>query len=251
MMRHTLLTLCALMLFAMPAHAQSDKSAISLTNPLIADISQNVIEIRSDFNGTQLLIFGARNVPGDIAIAVRGPTTNATLRRKERIAGMWMHVDQRRYKNLPVFYALASTKPLSRIAPPAVLQALGLGESRITLASNPSVDEIFDRALAHSFSAKRWWQSSFGTISYFGESLFKARLNLPDSLPSGDYTVEVYLFDRGKLLGFQTIPLTTYKTGFDATVANAASTHGLIYGIAAILMALFGGWLAHRLFSKP
>jgi uncharacterized protein (TIGR02186 family) len=239
-----------ILLLAMPLYAQNTPSAISLTTPLIADISQNTIEIRSDFNGTQLLIFGARNVAGDIVIAVRGPNTNATLRRKERIAGMWMHVDQRNYQNIPIFYALASTKPISRLAPPLVLQSLGLGESRITLASNPVPDELFDRALAHSFSAKQWWLAPFGSITYFGESLFKARLDLPDTLPSGDYTAEVYLFDRGKLLGFQTIPLTTYKTGFDASVANASHNHGLVYGLSAILMALFGGWLAHRLFSR-
>jgi uncharacterized protein (TIGR02186 family) len=242
----------SVMLFgAVHARAEDAPAAISLTTPLIADISQNTIEIRSDFNGTQLLIFGARNVPGDIVIAVRGPSTTATLRRKERIAGMWMHVDQRSYQNIPIFYALASTKPISRLAPPSVLQSLGLGESRITQAGNPTPDELFDRALAHTFTAKQWWLSPFGKITYFGESLFKARLDLPDTLPSGDYTAEVYLFDRGQLLGFQTIPLTTYKTGFDASVADAARNHGLVYGLAAILMALFGGWLAHRLFSKP
>ena len=162
-----------------------------------------------------------------------------------------MHVDQRSYQNIPIFYALAFTKPISRLAPPSVLQSLGLGESRITLASNPTPDALFDGALSRSFTAKQWWLSPFGKITYFGESLFKARLDFPDTLPSGDYTAEVYLFDRGKLLGFQTIPLTTYQTGFDARVADAARNHGLVYGLGAILMALFGGWLAHRLFSKP
>lgn len=231
--------------------AQEALPAISLTNPLIADISQNTVEIRSDFNGTQLLIFGARNVAGDLAIVVRGPEMKATLRRKERIAGMWMHVDQRKYHNLPVFYAVASTKPLSRLAPPRVLQSLGLGESRIVQASTNSPDEEFDKALTHAFDAKRWWQVPFGTISYFGESLFKVRINLPDSLPSGEYTAEVYLFNRGKMVGFQTIPIRSYKTGFDATIADASRNHGLFYGLAAILMALFGGWIAHRLFHRP
>lgn len=240
-----------LMLCAAPASAQQEEStAVSLNNPLVADISQNIVEIRSDFNGTQLLIFGARNVAGDIAIAVRGPEVKATLRRKERIAGMWMHVDQRKYINLPVVYAIASTKPLSRIAPPKMLQSLGLGEGRVVAASTAASDNVFDRALAHSLAAKRWWQVPFGSISYFGESLFKVRINLPDSLPSGHYTAEVYLFNRGKLIGFQAMPLTSYKTGFDAAVADAARNNGLIYGFGAIFMALLGGWLAHRLFRR-
>jgi uncharacterized protein (TIGR02186 family) len=238
-------------LIACTAYAQEEPpQSVALTNPLIADISQNAIEIRSDFNGAQLLIFGARNTVGDIVIAVRGPQANTRLRRKERIAGMWMHVDQRKYDDLPVFYAVASTKPLNRLAPPAVLQSLGLGESRITRRSNATPDEIFDKALAESLTAKRWWQSSFAPITYFGESLFKARINFPDTLPSGNYTAEVYLFNRGKLLGFQTIPLTAYKIGVDANIANAAKHHGALYGLIAILMALFGGWLGHRVFYR-
>ena len=239
-----------MLLLALPAAAQDNHPTINLTTPLIADISQNIVEIRSDFNGTNLLIFGTRNVPGDLVIAVRGPGTNATVRRKERIAGMWMHVDQRKYDNLPIFYALASTKPLSRLAPPAILQSLGLGASRVTSASNTTPDDVFDKALEQSFAKKHWWQLPFGTITYFGESLFKARLDLPDTLPSGDYTAEVYLFDHGKLLGFQTIPLTTFQTGFDARVVKVAHDKGLLYGFIAIAMALFGGWFAHRLFHR-
>lgn len=238
------------------AHAQEDSATppantVSLNLPLVADISQNTIEIRSDFNGAQLLVFGARNVPGDIAIVVRGPEIDATLRRKERIAGMWMHVDKRRYSHLPEVYALASTKPLGKLAPPSVLKSLGLGERRVVQAASQSQDDPFDKALIEALERKRWWQTPFGNITYFGESLFKARITLPDSLPSGHYSAEVYLFNRGKLLGFQTIPITSYKTGFDASVANAARHNGLLYGIGAILMALCGGWLAHRLFHRP
>jgi uncharacterized protein (TIGR02186 family) len=250
MTRTLRIALASLMLLALPASAQDNQPTISLTTPLIADISQNIVEIQSDFNGTSLLIFGTRNVPGDLVIAVRGPATNATLRRKERIAGMWMQVDKRKYDGLPIFYALAYTKPLSRLAPPTVLQSLGLGESRITRASNAMPDDVFDKALEHSFAQKHWWQMPFGTITYFGESLFKARIDLPDTLPSGDYTAEVYLFDRGKLLGFQTIPLTSFQTGFDARVVRVARDRGLLYGLIAIVMALFGGWFAHRLFHK-
>lgn len=249
-MKRALLLTLTLVALAGTAHAQSDNRPVSLTNPMVADVSQNNIEIRSDFNGTQLLIFGARNVPGDLIIAVRGPAVNATLRRKERIAGMWMHVDQRQYHNLPVFYALASTKPISRIAPPMVLQSLGLGERRIIEASNATPDEQFDKALGEMMLHKRWWQVPFNRITYFGESLFKARLDLPDTLPSGKYTAEVYLFNRGKLVGFQTIPLKSYKSGFDADVAKMAQKNGLLYGLTAILVALAGGWLAHRLFRR-
>lgn len=241
--------LLACLFFAHAASADAP-APLNLNTPLVADLSQNAIEIRSDFNGTQLLIFGARNVPGELVIAVRGPAIKATLRQKERIAGMWMHVDQRKYSDLPTYYAIASTKPLSTLASPATLKALGLGERRVIADSSRKADEAFDVALAKALEKIRWWVNSFAPITYFGESLFKTRLELPDTLPSGSYTAEIYLFNHGKLQAFETIPLMSYKVGFDAGITRLARKNGLTYGIVAILMALFGGWFAHRLFNR-
>lgn len=239
------------LMIAISAHAEPQPPTFSITNPMVADVSNSTIEIRSDFNGTQLLVFGARNVPGDIVIAVRGPLTNAVLRRKERIAGMWMNVDQRKYFGLPIFYALASTRPINKLAPPKVLQALGLGERRVmATAASGAPEELFDASLGNVLIKKRWWQMPFSQVTYFGESLFKAKLDLPDTLPSGDYTVEISLFNRGKLIGIQTIPLKVFKTGLDARIAITAKENSLLYGLVAVLMALFGGWLGHRLFYR-
>lgn len=225
--------------------------AMPLAGPMVADISQTQVQIHSSFTGTQLLVFGARNTRGDLVIAVRGPEAYAMLRRKERIAGMWMHVERRKYPHLPMFYALAASRPLKQVAAAATLQRLGLGEKQvIAAASNSGVNPIFDRALSDIMAQRRVWQIPFDRITYFGESLFKAQLTLPDTLPRGNYTVEVYLFNDGKPTSFQTIPLTVYKTGMDAYISDQTGEHPWLYGLCAILMALFGGWLAHRLFHR-
>jgi uncharacterized protein (TIGR02186 family) len=235
------------LLFPLPASAQD---IVSLLTPMVADISQDTVEIHSSFNGAQLLIFGARNQPGDLVLAVRGPRQDVVLRRKERIAGMWMHVEQEKYPNLPMFYAYASTRPLETIAPAATLSSLQLGGGDVIDSSNGRSDPLFDEALTAQLARWRLWQLPFAPITYFGESLFKAKINLPDRLPRGKFTVEAYLFNHGQLLSFQTIPLNTYKTGFDARVYDSAQKQPWIYGILAILMALSGGWLAHRLFNR-
>lgn len=242
----------ALMLLAGPAHAAVDvqPEALTLAGPMVADISQSQIQIHSSFNGTELLVFGARNARGDLVIAVRGPSKNVRLRHKERIAGMWMNVDQMRYDALPMFYAVASTRPLKKIAPAYTLNQLGLGEQATVGRSNPNASRAFNVALRQTLESKQRWQEPFGRITYFGESLFKARLQLPSTMPRGNYSVEVYLFDEGKPVAFQAIPLRAFKTGVDASIYDEAQRHPWLYGIAAILMALSGGWIAHRLFKK-
>jgi uncharacterized protein (TIGR02186 family) len=246
-MNRALLFIAALMLSS-PALAQ--RPAVSLFTPMVADASQDTVEIHSSFNGTQLLVFGARNQSGDLVIAVRGPDANVVLRRKERIAGMWMHVEQEKYFHLPLFYGIAATRPLEQIAPPETLLALELGTSQVVRTSNARSSVLFDDALEKYLGRYRLWQSPFAPITFFSESLFKARINLPDRLPRWHFTVEVYLFDRGQLIAMQSLPLVTYKTGFDARVYDTAQKKPFLYGITAILMALAGGWLAHRLFNR-
>lgn len=241
----------ALLLVPMASLAiEVEPEAITLAGPMVADISQPEIQIHSGFTGSQLLVFGTRNAKGDLIIAVRGPETNVTLRRKERIAGMWMHVEQHKYEQLPLFYAIAATRPLKDIAERYTLQQLGLGERQAILASNRSMNVTFDRALRELLQGTHRWQEPFDRITYFGESLFKARLNLPDTLPRGAYSVEVYLFDAGKPVAFQSIPLQVYKVGIDSRIYDEAQRHPFFYGVTAILMALSVGWLAHRLFHR-
>ncbi len=249
-MRQLLYSLLILCFAPNAVAAPTEHESSELSNPMVADVSQDAIEIRTSFNGAQLLVFGARNIPGEIVVAVRGPSGKITVRRKERIAGMWMHVEQQKYHQIPLFYALTSTKPLKDIASLSTLAALGLGVEQITLASHAKPNELFDAALDTSLERKRWWQEPSGNINYFGESLFKAKLDMPDSLPGGNYTAEVYLFDGGALKAMQTIPITVYKTGLEADLVRSAEENGLAYGLIAILMALSGGWLAHRLFHR-
>ncbi len=237
--------LAALLFLATPAFAQQADST-----PLVADLSQDTVEIHSSFNGAQLLVFGARNQPGDLVIAIRGPAGDTMLRRKQRIAGMWMQVEQEKYPHLPLFYAYASTRPLEQLAPARTLQALGLGGPAVVQQSNAHSRQLFDDALIAYFERYHLWQLPFSQITFFGESLFKAKINLPDRLPRGQFTVEVYLFDHGTLAGFQTIPLHTYKTGFDARIYDLSQRRPLLFGLLAIAMALSGGWLAHRLFNR-
>ena len=179
-----LLTCLALLLSASAAAAQGQQQPrpISLTTPLVADLSQNTVEIQSNFNGAQLLVFGARNAPGDLVVAVRGPDSKVMLRRKERIAGMWMHVEQRKYLGVPAFYAIASTRPLDQIIDPHLRDALGLGEASVTAFANNVPNPLFDSALQETLMRKRWWQLPFARITYFGESLFTAPTRCPAAI---------------------------------------------------------------------
>ena len=233
--------LTAALLFAFGANAK----------PISADIATHRIELHASFSGAELLLFGARNDPGDILAVIRGPERNMLVRKKERIAGMWMHVAKAKYDHVPQFFALASTKPLREITNESLLQKLMLTPmAAITRSADATTPHDFHHALLRIQTKARLYDASPAPISFFGETLFKTHFQFPDRLPPGDYTAEIYLIDKGRLVASQSIPFTAIKTGFEAWIYALAHTQPLLYGLLSLSIALASGWLAHRIFRK-
>lgn len=221
--------------------------------PLSADISTQHIELHAAFSGLDILLFGARNATGDIVVVIRGPKRNITLREKERIAGMWIYTRKAKYNDLPQYLAVASTRPLETLNASALFEALEITpEAAIRSAAqdNSTVSPRFNNALRKLKEKNRLYTADIIPISFFGETLFKARIHFPDNLPRGRYTAEIYLIADGNLIASQTLPLDAIKTGFEAWVYDTAHDAPLGYGILCILIALASGWLAHRIFRK-
>ena len=64
--------LMALVLFwAAPARAEA----------LVADLTSHLIAITTGFTGASVVLFGAIDGPGDVAVVVRGPDREMTVRR--------------------------------------------------------------------------------------------------------------------------------------------------------------------------
>ena len=105
--------LALLLLLSLPAHAED----------LVSGISQDIIQITSNYTGTQIVVFGAieraQNAQGrDIVVVVRGPDQPMTVRRRDRVAGVWVNRDAAHFEGLPGYYFMASTQPIDKIATP-------------------------------------------------------------------------------------------------------------------------------------
>ena len=112
--------------------------------PLVADLSRNFIAITSGFDGTEVLLFGTIDGKGDLVIVVRGPDQRVVVRRKDRVAGVWMNRDHLEFSGVPAYYAVASSRPLDEIARPNLLalHQIGVEALRITPLSERPAEEI-------------------------------------------------------------------------------------------------------------
>src|SRR3984893_18268925 len=77
-----------------------------------ADLTGHLIAITTGFTGASVVLFGATDGPGDIVVSVRGPEREMTVRRKERIVGIWINTDDLTFAKVPSFYDIAASRPL-------------------------------------------------------------------------------------------------------------------------------------------
>ncbi len=222
---------------------------------LITDISQNRIDIIYTFKGAELLVFGAiqyprGSVPDErpgLAIVVRGPAEPITLRKKGRVAGIWINTDSVRFETAPGFYAVATSAPIKTLVDErnASIWEIGLDYLQLspTAADSAAVAE-FTRGLIDLRRRSGLWSEQEGRIGITQNILYQARITIPSAVPVGAYTAEVYLIHHGKVIARAATPITIDKSGFERWVYVAAQDHGLVYGVFAVALALLAGWIA-------
>ncbi|HVJ41727.1 MAG TPA: TIGR02186 family protein [Dongiaceae bacterium] len=223
---------------------------------IVADIDHHLIAITTDFSGDEVLIFGAVDQPGDVVMALWGPLTQVQVHRKERVAGIWINRQMVTFGDVPSFYGLASSRPLADILTPAALDQYQLGVGRLQIktlsADSDTLQEVGDyqQALLQQREKASLYADKVGRVNFIGDTLFRANLRLPSTVPTGKFLVEVYLVRNGEIVDAQTIPLVISKVGFGADVYRFANRHGFAYGVVALILSLALGWLAHLIFRR-
>jgi uncharacterized protein (TIGR02186 family) len=241
-------------LVAMLAAMLAVRGTTARADPIVADLSSHLIAITTGFTGTDVLVFGATDGEGDIAVVVRGPEREEIVRKKERMAGIWIHGASFRFRRVPSFYAVATNKPLHELASPQVLARHQIGIENLRLdAGGREADpnyKTFAASLIRLKQAEQLFPTQTERVQFLGNQLFRASLTFPANVPVGTYQVEVFLLRNGEVAGAQTVPLVISKIGLGADIYMFAHRDAPIYGAIAILMALVAGSSAAFLFRK-
>ena len=251
---------------------------------LVTSLSQTVVRISTDYAGAQIILFGAierYNLPvlgqstqpnrppkpkrADIAVVVRGPAQDATIRRKGRVSGIWVNVASAEFKSVPSYYLVAATAKLDEIAAPDALDDQGIGLDHLALTpvtATPGESERLRNALMKMKTEDGLYTDlTRGTaradepgqgIRLIGNTLFSLKIPLPPDAPVGSYEVRVYLMQDGEIVPSTPIVQTFYlrKSGFERWAYKHAMTNPLLYGLAAIVLMVVAGFGASALFRK-
>jgi len=236
-------------------------ASVATAQDLVSGLSQDQVEINSSYAGTSIVVFGAiegtddqPSSPKDVIVVVRGPLADMTVRRKARIAGVWINRDQMQLGGMPAYYYLASTRPLDKIASSQTLARYQLGlayvtPQRIIGTHRPEKAEPF-RIAAIAERARDGLYAQTENIEPLSYSLFRVRIPIPATVPRGEYTVEAYLFRDGTVTSAQSTPLFVDQKGLERRLYRFAHASPFVYGLSAVLMAMFFGWLSSLLIRQ-
>lgn len=215
---------------------------------LVADLTSHLIAITTGFTGASVVLFGATDGPGDVVVAVRGPDREMTVRRKDRVAGIWVNTREITFANVPSFYAVAASRPMDDILSPAAAALYRLGITNLRLAAETPapavVVDAFRVALERIQQRAGLFVGRSDKVDFLGDRLFRTTISFPSNVPTGTYLVEVFLVRDNDVVSGQTTPLVVSKVGVDAAVSEFSGRQPGFYGAIAVLTAVVAGWLA-------
>ena len=239
--------------------AQAEPVSRPVSKPvLVPDVSQRDIEIAYSFTGAELLLFGAILYPGgrlpdddkptDIVVVVKGPVQSILVREKEKVAGIWVNAARLRYRSAPSFYAIASSRPISKVVDDRTraIYELGLGSLQLSPASSAPVAEQdrFARGLVDLKRRSGLYVEAPRAVEISEGVLYRARITIPARVPVGRFTAETFLIRDGRVLAAATRDIEIRKSGFERFVARSAERYSLTYGLVAVALAVLFGWSA-------
>jgi uncharacterized protein (TIGR02186 family) len=245
----------ALLLMLLVARAEAAED-------LVSGVSTDLIQIQSDFAGTEIVVFGAIETfdpttpveDRDIVVAVRGPDVDFTVQRKARVAGLWINAEQKLLTGLPGYYFVASTRPLDVVASPDTLERFELGmphlRAMVPEGTSPAEQQEFHEAARRLLMREGMYWESTTAIEFLSRSLFRARIPVPATVPPGEYRAEVYLFHGGTVTSAQSSPLFVDKTGVEREIYDFSYEEPLAYGALAVFLSMSFGWLGFALFRQ-
>lgn len=244
----------ALLAFFLPT------AALATGEEIVSGLSQNRVAITANFDGSEILIYGAvkrdapapKDNPMGVIVTVEGPSTPVVIRRKERVAGIWVNTSAVTVGSAPAFYAVASSGPLDkilsgtdnlryRITLDLVIRAIGITEEA-------SEAETFVEALQRIRSADETYREMQGRVQLVDETLFRTDIALPANLTEGDYKVRMFITRGGRVIDTKERVIGVRKAGLERDLYVMAHERPFLYGLISLALAAVAGWAASAAF---
>ena len=228
---------------------------------LVPEVSQHEIQVRQGFVGTELLLYGAildpegrrARQPYDIVVVLKGPTEPILVREKAKKLGIWINAQSTAFRSAPSFFSVASSRPIAEIVDDRTAAIYELGLGFLQLSPTGAIDSVeqlrFTKGLVDLRQREGLYREDGEGVTVSGGVLYQARIAVPSNVITGRYTAETFAIADGRVIASAIAEVQVEKQGFDRFVAERADRTSVLYGLFAVFLSVFMGWLAGRVFA--
>ena len=255
-----ILTGLAWLVLALPLAAQEIPDEPPRPEQIVAGLSRDDVDITTNFDGSDILIYGAINrqtpippgQPLDVIVTVEGPARAVTVRHKERRFGVWVNTGRVGVGAAPSFYVVATTRPLGRILNPRDDQRfrISIPMAMRAFSGQAEVEDVvpYTEAFVHLREGAGLYRQDDGAVLLAEQTLFRADVRLPANLIEGFYSTRIFLLRDGLVLDSFRAPIEVRKVGLERWLYRLALDQPFLYGIMSLAIAVAAGWGASAAF---
>jgi uncharacterized protein (TIGR02186 family) len=218
------------------------------------------VTVEPDRIGVDLFYGGAAprvhaTVPAGDEVAVRlmGKRGRVVLKTKGKVGGvLWMNVGEVALDNVPSAYLVATSVPLAKLAPEPELDRYELGYGALARHAGPEAAAFGQFVKLKEREGVYRVDEAVVDLQASGpkQATVTVSIPLPARTPVGEYEVEVIGFAHGHGHEIGTASLRLEQAGLVRTLRSLAVNRSLVYGFAAVFVAIVAGVLTGLIFGR-
>jgi uncharacterized protein (TIGR02186 family) len=202
------------------------------------------------FTHTSLSVFVTAPQPGDLVLIFEGAPVNYAISRKEHSGPFWLGGKRLVVHDVPSFYLLTSSKPLSEITDKENQTLLRLPMGTVLPEMTETEDREFAEALLRLKEKRRHFGFSEGSVEKLPHNSFRADFHIPSNVPVGNYKVRAWLFQDGKLAASGEQPYIIRKIGLNLALSDMVQRHQILSSLLTIGLMLVVGLMGSFLMPR-
>ena len=234
--------------------------ALAVEEEVVLGLSQDRVAITANFDGSEILVFGAvkrqapipPGPPLEVIVAVSGPSSPVTVRRKERKLGIWVNTDSVLVDEAPSFYAVATSAPLNEILSDTEDLRYSVSIERairsVGAAMNIRGAQEFADAVIRIRENESLYSIREDTVAVDEQTLFRTSIDMPADLTEGDYVARIFLTRGGEVVSQFETTIDVRKVGLERFLYNMSRQQPVWYGLMSLVIAIAAGWGASTAF---
>lgn len=244
--------IAVLCLLCLPAAATEEQVVLGL--------SQDRVAITANFDGSEILIFGAikreapipPGPPVEVIVTVAGPSEPVTVRRKERRLGIWVNTDSVLVDLAPSFYAVATSAPFKEIITDTedLRHRISIERAIRSVGAAMHIEgaQEFAEAVVRIRENEGLYSIREDTVAVDEQTLFRTSIAMPADLTEGDYVARIFLTREGKIVSQYETTIDVRKVGLERFLYNMSRQQPVWYGLMSLVIAISAGWGASTAF---